>query len=390
MATLEDKIQQASARNSEILAEIHEIDSSPSQLYQQLNYIRDLDSQITKSEKTVADKDWRTRVERVGYKKYSESTFNRLLHKASGRSDRFAEKAAKEEREYFDAVQAKQTAEDDLAYARQLRAEAIIQREKFERDSQRKDLLQSELDAMYNSIFSGPTPGLPDEDAKEQAVNDAQHITTQVSQAFEAQKHVLFLMDQVAAKLEETRQNLVEAHNYSSLDMFGVADTYSAHKKRNFLEKAESSISSVRMLQEQIRAINPNVAELGNVNIASGSIWGDVVFDNLFSDMNMHEKIKESEEELKKAIAKQKENRKLADQRAAEVEKSFREQSEMLRARRSELQSAREEAFRRVGGGERLPQGEAGAYQGSANPLQWGGVQSQGQVVQEPPPAYSA
>jgi hypothetical protein len=44
------------------------------------------------------------------------------------------------------------------------------------------------------------------------------------------------------------------------------------------------------MLQEQIRRVDPSVPDLGPLQIPMGSILSDVVFDNVFSDMDMHEK----------------------------------------------------------------------------------------------------
>lgn len=385
MTAVQLKIEEAAARNAELLAGLEGIQSAPSQLYQQLRYIEDLDSQIKTSEKSAKDTKWRTGLELMDHKRYSESTFRRLAHKASGRSDRFAEKAAKEEREYFDALQNQKTAEDNLAYVRQLRAEAEIQKDKYEKDAQQHDVLQSELDAMYQYIFAGPTPGLPEEDAKEQAVHAALQVCDQISLKIEGEKHVIFLITQVGNKLGEARRELAEAHNYSSLDMFGVADMYSGMQKRNALERAESSIASVRMLQEQVRNANPHVAELGPMNIESGSIMSDIVFDNVFSDMDMHEKIKQSEKQVDDALKRLHLNRQQAMKLVEAAETEGRQAREKVQQARKDLQSAREDAFRRVANGEQLPQGQ------DVDTLQ--GVGSQQQAPPQPQealPAYSA
>lgn len=383
MAAVQAKIEEAAARNAEILAGLEGIESAPSQLYQQLRYIEDLDSQIKASEKGAKDTKWRTKIELMDHKRYSESTFRRLAHKASGRSDRFAEKAAKEEREYFDAIQNQKTAEDNLAYVRQLRAEAEIQKEKHEKDAQRHDELQAELDAMYQFIFDGPTPGLPEEDAKEQVVRELQQNCNQISLKLEGEKHVVFLVTQLGNKLAEARKELAEAHNYSQLDMFGVVDMYSGFQKRNALERAESSIAQVRTLQEHVRNANPHVAELGPMNIASGSIMGDIVFDNIFSDMDMHDKIKQSEKQVDDALKRLHLNRQQAINLVEGAEAEGREAREKLQCARKDLQRAREDAFRRVANGEQLPQGQ------QVDMLQRTGSQLQTQT-QEAPPAYSA
>ncbi|KAH8716811.1 hypothetical protein GQ44DRAFT_775939 [Phaeosphaeriaceae sp. PMI808] len=76
----------------------------------------------------------------------------------------------------------------------------------------------------------------------------------------------------------------------SQYDMFG-GGALASMQKRNYLEAAESAIAQVRMLQEAVARVAPNVPLLGDMRIAVGSIWSDVVFDNVFSDVGMHEEI---------------------------------------------------------------------------------------------------
>ncbi|KAF2247527.1 hypothetical protein BU26DRAFT_520656 [Trematosphaeria pertusa] len=372
MASIEEKIRNAASRNAELLEGIHETDSAPSQLYQQIQYIQDLESQVKKTEKHAADLQKKTASELKDHKKYSESTFRRFAHKASGRKDRFDEKAAKEEREYFNAIQAQKTAEDGLGYVRQLRAEAETTKDKYEAQARRHDELQHELDALYNSIFAGHTPGFPEEDTKENACNEAHRHVQDVNRALERERHVVFLLRQTIGKLNEARRHLDNAHQMSQMDLFGGGTMWSM-QKRNHLEHAESAISQVKMLQGQIRQIAPQLADLGPMNIASGSIWTDVVFDNIFTDMEMHDKIKASEAQIDRAGDKCAQQVRQAEEREKRAMDDLREANEQLRRARLELQKAREEAFRRVAGGERI--------------LSGGGAQ---QVPDDAPPAYSA
>lgn len=375
MAELQERIQAASSKNAQLLAGLHETDSAPSQLYQQINYLNDLEGQIRKIEKHVNDLKKQTASELKDHKKYSESTFRRFAHKASGRKDKFAEKAAKEEREYFDAIQEQKTGEDQLAYIKQLRAEAGITRQEYEVQAQRHDSLQQELDALYDSIFQGPSPGFPDEDQKENECQQASQTAAQIAQSLEEQKHVLFLMNQMRSKLMEAGRYLDDAHSASQMDLFG-GGTLASMQKRNYLERAESSISQVRMLQDQVKRIRPSIGDLGPMNIASGSIWGDVVFDNIFSDMEMHDKIKNSELQVQRAFQKANEKIQAEESRIKHTQTDMQRVSEALQNARKELQKAREQAFARVGAGERIDT-TAMALPFEENPS-------------EAPPAYSA
>lgn len=365
MSSIQQKIQQAAARNKELLDGLHETDAAPSQLHQQEAYLRDLASQLQQTERHVADLKKKTESELKDHKKYSESTFRRFAHKASGRKERFAEKAAKEEREYFDAIQAQKTGEDQLAYIRQLKAEGETTKAQYEAQAQRHEALQRELDALYNSIFTGPSPGFPEEDEKEAECNAANQRVQGLHTALERERHVLFLLRQISTKLSEARHSLAGARSMSQMDLFSGSAMISM-QKRNYLERAESSISQVRMLQHQLSQVAPQLADLGPMNIASGSIWGDVVFDNIFTDMDMHDKIKASEMQIDRAGNRCGNLVMQQERKEGEALRELKEAEMMLKAARVALQRAREAAFRTVAG----------------DPPE--------QVADEQPPAYSA
>jgi hypothetical protein len=236
----------------------------------------------------------------------------------------------------------------------------------------RHETLQRDLDALYDSIFAGPTPDFPEEDQREGACIYANQRVQGVNAALEKERHILFLLRQISTKLSEARKHLDAAHSMSSMDLFG-GGTLSSMQKRNLLERAESAISQVRMHQQQLQHIAPHIGDLGPMDIASGSIWGDVLFDNIFSDMEMHNKIKASEAQLDRAgrrcgqLVKQQEGREM------EMIAELKEADAQLKEARLALQKARQDAFRGVNGGEPISSGH-----------------SEGVVDEAPPPAYSA
>ncbi|OAL45738.1 hypothetical protein IQ07DRAFT_202667 [Pyrenochaeta sp. DS3sAY3a] len=356
MTSIQSKIQEAAGKNAELLEGLHETDAAPSQLNQQNAYIKDLEIQIASTTKRVNELKRKTAAELKDHEKYRDSTVRRFAHKASGRKERFAEKAAKEEKEYFDAIQAQKSAEDELAYAKQLNAEANNRRIQNQQEADRHNRLQAELDALYNSIFAGHTPEFPDEDRKEDACNAAQHHLSDLNQRLERERHVLFLLGQTVQKLSNARNALDSAYGMSQYDMFG-GGTMASMQKRNYLEQAESSIQQVRMLQDQIKQVAPEIPNLGALNIAMGSIWSDVVFDNIFTDMQMHDQIKQSIQQVDAAgnrcsgIIRERETQ---EQRLrGEVQQA----NSQLQHARLELQQAREDAFRTVLGGEQIGSG---------------------------------
>jgi chromosome segregation ATPase len=356
MSSIQTKIQEAASQNASLLQGLHETDSAPSQLQQQNAYIKDLDHQIANINKRVADLKRRTATELKDHEKYRDSNIRRFAHKATGRKEKFAEKAAKEEKEYFDAIQAQKSAEDELAYVQQLKSEAENQRQTFFTSAERHKQLQSQLDALYNSIFAGHTPEFPDEDRKEEACNaSAQHLSN-VNQNLEREKHILFLLGQTVQKLSEARNSLDGAYGMSQYDMFG-GGTMASMQKRNYLERAESAIQQVRMLQDQLKQVAPDVPDLGPLQIAMGSIWSDVVFDNIFTDMQMHDQVKASIQQVDSAGNKCGDIIRGREDNLNRIQDEVGQANERLKNARVELQEARENAFRRVLGGKMVGSG---------------------------------
>ncbi|KAF2852571.1 hypothetical protein T440DRAFT_466705 [Plenodomus tracheiphilus IPT5] len=349
MSNLHAKIQQAASQNAQLLQGLSETDAAASQLAQQNAYITDLVSQISSTTKRVNDLKRKTALELKDHEKYRDSTIRRFAHKASGRKDRFSEKAAKEEKEYFDAIQSQKSAEDQLNYLTQLNAQAEVQKLRFESEAQRHQHLQASLDALYNSIFAGPTPEFPNEDQKEYACTSASQQVQNLNHQLSHEHHVLFLLGQTSSKLSEVRNTLDSAYGMSQYDMFGGGQMASM-QKRNYLERAESSIQQVRMLQSQIQQVAPDIPDIGRIVIDIGSIWSDVVFDNIFSDMQMHDQIKEGMAHVDQAGHRCGEIIKGRELVVGRLEGDVKRAQEDLREKRMELQKAREHAFTRVTG----------------------------------------
>ncbi|XP_014557424.1 hypothetical protein COCVIDRAFT_37113 [Bipolaris victoriae FI3] len=347
MSSIQDKLQQAAHQNEQLLRGLEETDAAPSQLKQQNDYITDLDSQIQKTTSRVKTLQNKAKVELKEHEKYRDSTFRRFAHKASGKKERFAEKAAKEEKDYFDAIQEQKSAEDELAYTKQLRDEAERRRQELSAQAQHHESLQAQLDALYNSIFAGHTPEFPDEDRKEDACNAALAQVQHTNQRLERERHILFLLGQTSLKLSAARTSLEHAYGMSQFDMFG-GGTMASMQKLNDLERAESAMAQVRMLQDQLTQVAPEIPALGHLNIASGSIFSDVVFDNIFTDMRMHEEIKASIAQVDRAGKACGDIIRHREHLEHNLQTDVQHAQTALQSARHDLQKAREEAFKRV------------------------------------------
>lgn len=285
MTSIHDKIRQAASRNTHLLTVLSDTDGAPSKLYQQIHYVSDLSEQLKKSQTHANKLKHVTRQELEAHKRYNESTFRRFAHKASGRAGKFEEKAAKEEKDYFDAIQAEKTAQDELTYVNQLLSEAQEKKIEYERDAASHDQAQRELDSLYDEIFRGETPGFPEEDAREQACEAAKNSFDQESRRLEREKHVLFLLKQACGRLLDAKRLLMEADDLTMADMFGGFGSmnFASMQKRNRLELAESAVQQARMQATQLGQVDPGRVNefkvLGANDVNVGSIWSEVVFD---------------------------------------------------------------------------------------------------------------
>ncbi|KAH8724532.1 hypothetical protein GQ44DRAFT_727616 [Phaeosphaeriaceae sp. PMI808] len=342
ISSIHTKIQEAIYQNAILLKGLHETASAASQLHQQITYIQDLDAQIALATKQVADLKRKTALNLKDHEKSRNSTLQHFAHKATSRKEAFAEKAAKEEKDYFAAIQTQKAAKDQLAYLHHLHVKATRAKTFHADAAARHAQLQADLDVLYDSLFAGHTPAFPAEDRAEENCTTARHHLSRLHGALARQQHLLFLLGQVASKLSAARSALARAYDMSQLDMLGGGALVSM-QKRNDLEDAESAVQAVRMLAGQI---GPRVLDLGDMRVAVGDIWSDVVFDNVFTDARMHGEVKDSMQTMEQA--------------GARCEGVIRWQEGELRRLEGEvkgvgkarvkLQRVREEAFRSVAG----------------------------------------
>ena len=61
------------------------------------------------------------------------------------------------------------------------------------------------------------------------------------------------------------------------------------------LSRAKNATDKVQMLVVQAQRLSPSTQALGPIQIANGHILGDVIIEDIFSDMQLHENIKRSQ-----------------------------------------------------------------------------------------------
>ncbi len=347
MATHE-RLAAAASKNAELLRGLAETDWAPTSLKQVLAYVHDVQTQISQTDKLIAELNHKTNVELKDHEKYRDSRMRRFAYRMGGKTEKFEAKAEKEEREYFEAVQEEKKARDRRDMLVHQLEEANKNKAEFEIVAKRNAELQAELQALYNSIFAGATPEFPEEDRAEEAVRQAQAAYGQSQQWVKAEEQVAWLLSNANKTLQQSLAEIDEALSYSKMDAWGVGGGFADMGERHALSKASSGVSQVEMWIEQARRIQPAVGSLGPMNIARGNMLGDVLFDSFFSDLRFHEKIRDSQAQLQRASQRLALERQNSSKRIAECNRNVDQAAARLENARKELQHMRQRAFEQV------------------------------------------
>jgi hypothetical protein len=245
-----------------------------------------------------------------------------------------------------------------------MRAEAVGVQHNLEQDCARRAAAQGELDALYASIFQGPTPSFPEEDAAERNVESALQVYNNSCAKLEADRKVQYILGEASKRIKSSLFDIEDALDASRLDMFG-GGAGADMMERSALHKAEMNVVQAQMLVMQAQHVSPEVRDLPPVNIAQGNLFSDVLFDNIFSDMEFHDKIKASRIEVQRCQQALLAQLTGANERCQISEKQSKTQSDVLNTARGELQKVRQNIFRRLAEGgvpQSMPGGAPPAY----------------------------
>lgn len=255
-----------------------------------------------------------------------------------------------------------------------MKSEALGVQQSIEGECQRHSTAQGELDALYASIFQGPTPSFPEEDEAERSVESALGTYNGSCAKLEADRQVSRILEEASKRIKSSLLDIEDALDASRLDMFG-GDAAADAMERSSLHKAEMNVVQAQMLILQAQNICPAVASLPPVKIAQGNIMSDVLFDNIFSDLNFHDKIKDSRAEVQRCDQVARAQLAAAQERCQASEQQLKAHSGALTTARSELQRTRQRIFQRLADGG-VGVGVSKASQGTSG-------------EPEAPPAYS-
>lgn len=365
MSTFEARIREASDRNAALLRSLAETDYAPPALEEQQRFISDLEKELGGTEQHLKRLAGKRRSELKDHERYRDSNVRRFMYKATGQKEKFSQKAEKEEREYFEVLQAEHQATQLKNNLQEQLNAAVTVRADLEATARAHTNAQQELDHMYHDLFSGPTPQFPEEDAKERASNEKLSAYHDVRMRMETATNVIQLLSSALPLVQKALMHIRSALNHSRADLFGGGAMHDFIERQE-LAQTEMAIQQARNQVDRARRSNPSIPAMPPININHGDIMTDVLFDNIFTDMAFHEEIKRGQFEVIRfgdAVEKQLQ---AAQARQRDLTAELRRKETELENARQELQRERERAFER-----------------------YAGQQGTGGVADVPPPAYA-
>lgn len=338
----------SATQNTHLLSTLSRTDHAPSEYAQITQYQSSIEKIISEQEQRVKILAARSAKEQQDHKEYQDSTVKRLAYKLSGRKHKFIEKEEKEHREWLNAIQNELEAKRHLDHLNDTLQDAKSKTASLKPLVEEHNAAQAELDTLYNTIFSGPSPDFPTEDTKEHMLSLAKDSFDEVQLRLSTESNVLSILQNASTVMNQCVATLDDALQSSTMDAWGIGGGFVDMAERSSLAQAQSLSSQVAMLVSQARQMQPAVQPLGPMNIAQGNLMSDVIFDNMFSDLKFQGKIKESKRQVITARSRLIQETKHSSERLTNLRGEVEEKKQILETKRKDLQDERAALFEKV------------------------------------------
>ncbi len=133
------------------------------------------------------------------------------------------------------------------------------------------------------------------------------------------------------------------------MDAWGFADGFAEMQEHNALALCTQNVAQAQMIMGRAQRVQPDIKSLPEVKIAQMNIMTNVIFDNIFSDMNMLDRVDNSAWQIRKAQEGLAKEIKASDERMKRVKMESDGVKAVLDQTRLELQNIRKAAFEKLG-----------------------------------------
>ncbi|EIW78549.1 hypothetical protein CONPUDRAFT_83920 [Coniophora puteana RWD-64-598 SS2] len=348
-----DAIRNGAARHDELIRQIGELDHAPPALQAQQEHVAGLETRLCNVKINIAKFEKKTEREKKEHRDVKDSIVRKLTYRMTGKGDKFKERITKEEKEFADALAKEMRAKDWAETLQGMLDEAIKVMQDLAAKTAHHTELKSQLDQLYSSIFDGPTSEFPMDDQLERTLLQAQQQHDQIQQRLNKESQVVDLLQRADDCCSRAEVQMKEALDYSTWDMFG-GGVCADMAERNALNAAMSLAAQAEMMvhQASMQANKPGDVQLvPALQLPQISSFGDVLFDNIITDMNAHDKIEKSAAQLRAAHEMVKAQLASARARADAVGNDLVQASDKLSSARTELAAYRKNIIAHVAHG---------------------------------------
>jgi hypothetical protein len=259
------------------------------QLDQQSAYLNNLRNQRNNAKKYFDKQTWITNKEYKDIEKLKKFTWTSF--KARVKGDR-EEQLEKEEGEYFDALNKKEGAIQDLQKLDNMTQLAEQQYNQIKSQFDKKVDLQKQLNNLIHEACEGVSDPVED-----QIEVDVQRLIAQRSPITIEKNKFNIARDQLNSAQQHFQRaiSLLDgAHSLSTYDTFFGGGYFADSAKHSKMADSRNMLQAGYRSLERAYYELPQLPRIPQVHVEQGSFFWDVAFDNFFSDMRSRNRIQKA------------------------------------------------------------------------------------------------
>lgn len=251
--SIRSAILASATENSTLLVKLSSTMEAPSILQAHEAHIDHLRASLAEQESALArtenDIDSKFKL----HKKHRDSTTLRFFYRATHMLAKFEAKAMQQEQEYFAALGSKSRAEERRNVLKKDLDEAVKTKASLLRAAKEHEQAHQRIDALYEKLFAGPTPGFPREDEREEQFYAVRSRNEEVKVGIVKARRAIRLMNMAARNVTRAgmfvRQARSEANN--SIIFFDEA-LYSLNLAGEYVVYALSNVGKAEAVLEPL------------------------------------------------------------------------------------------------------------------------------------------
>ena len=342
---LEDVLRRNAVRHRELREGIRTTEPAIKQLNEHREKLLDLDKAVTVSERKL----YRLRVDKANSvsetASWKNSSFKKFAYSATGQSNKFQQRAAKEEQAYSDTLKEEETERELFQALKQQVKAAKHKEQELEKTVYLNYRLHEALDALYGSIFSSQFPQSREEARALKAIDTATQEYHVFDQIVRSETDAVNLLLKAQADLQSALEIFITLRS-------GALKSTTEDKK--LLSKADALINIACNSLKKARASSRYLRSMHEIPINVGKIIAPVFFESMHVDMARHHNIGRAHYEVKCILQQLEPQCKAANTRIEELERAFDEKETRLEWAKNALEQFRVEAFDKATRGDRI------------------------------------